>query len=127
VNVLKRILLFIGTLILGYFGGLLCGFIILLFGDYIGRSGTTGTEYFGYWNPRHTWFEAKVYGGPLGVFVCPIGYFVFLRHVNFLKALWVTLFGTILGGCIGALSGAPTAVVTGCVGFFTACSIAARK
>jgi len=39
-------------------GGGICGAAILVFGAFIGRSGTTGTEYFGYWHPRNSsnWF-----------------------------------------------------------------------
>ena len=37
------------SLLLGIIGGGLCGAAILVFGGLAGRSGTTGTEYFGYW------------------------------------------------------------------------------
>jgi hypothetical protein len=39
----------------GIVGGGLCGAAILAFGDFIGRSGSTGTEYFGYWNIDSVW------------------------------------------------------------------------
>jgi ABC-type Mn2+/Zn2+ transport system permease subunit len=87
----------------------------------IGKSGTTGTEYVGYWAPQHALFAATIYGSPIGMLMCPIGYFLFLRHIPFFKALWVTALGTIVGGCIGALIGSPLAVLTGIAGFFCAC------
>jgi len=51
------------SMVLGIVGGAICGAAILSFGALIGRSGTTGEEYFGYWNIAFVWLGV-MYGGP---------------------------------------------------------------
>ena len=119
------------ALLLGWIGGMLCAFPILLFGDYMGRSGSTGTEYFGYWDPEDAWFLARTYGSLIGALIVPAAYFYLLSSVSLTR--WVELVapaaaGTMAGGCLGALlGGPPLAVLFGCFGFWRACQWAVRR
>jgi len=65
----------------GAFGGAFCAMAILSFADLIGRSGDTGTEYVGYWNPA-TLVLASIYGGIVGAVFYPVGWFFFSRHTR---------------------------------------------
>jgi hypothetical protein len=126
-NLFRYIILLTATLFVGALSGWICGFIIIAFGHYIGRSGTTGTQYFGYWDPKSAWGLSEWYGKPLGQLMAPIGYFIFLQRTSLIRAWCVTMLGTISGGLLGALVGPPLAVLTGCIGFFTACYYAGRS
>jgi len=90
------------SLLLGMAGGGLCGAVILSFGDLIGRSGDTGSEYVGYWTAG------------------PIAYALVVRRIGFQKAIFPAFVGTIGGGFVGAIAGPPLAAITGILGFFAA-------
>ena len=122
----RNLILLFAVLLQGGLGGLFCGFLIISFGFYIGRSGTTGTEYFGFWDPSYAWFGAKEDRAPVGAVVFPIGYYLFLRSTKILRALFQTTMGTFAGGFIGALVGPPLALISGCVGFFLSCHFVSR-
>jgi hypothetical protein len=107
------------SLLLGMAGGGICGAVILVFGAFIGRSGTTGTEYFGYWDPAIVPI-GLFYGGLLGAIVGPLAYPFLVRKVGFQKAILPAFLGTIVGGFVGAVAGPPFAVLTGICGFFLA-------
>jgi hypothetical protein len=122
---LKVTLVFIAILF-GIVGGALCGAAILSFGALIGRSGSTGTEYVGYWVIDLVWL-GFLYGGLLGAFVTPIAYVILVKKIGFQKALIPATIGTLLGGFVGAIVGPPFAVVTGVAGFFGAITWAVQK
>ena len=105
------------SLLLGIVGGGSCGAAILVFGALIGRSGTTGTEYFGYWDIALVWL-GLLYGGLFGAFVGPIAYMLVIRKIGFQRALWPALAGTLAGGFAGAIGGPPLAILIGISGFF---------
>jgi len=107
------------SLLLGIAGGGLSGAAILVFGSFIGRSGDTGTEYFGYWNVA-TVYLGLFYGGLFGAFVGPLAYGLVVRTIGFEKALGPAFVGTIVGGFGGAVAGPFSAVVAGIFGFFFA-------
>src|SRR5277367_4917185 len=107
------------SLLLGIVGGGLCGAAILVFGAFIGRSGTTVTEYFGYWDVAIIPI-GLVYGGLIGAFAGPIAYALVVRTIGFQRALMPAFVGTIIGGFTGAVAGPPFAVLTGICGFFIA-------
>jgi len=107
------------SLLLGIVGGGVCGAAILVFGGLIGRSGTTGTEYFGYWNVDIIWL-GLLYGGFLGAFAGPLAYPFLVRIIGFQKAILPAFLGTIVGGFAGAVAGPPLAVLAGICGFFLA-------
>ncbi len=102
---------------IGILGGSVCGIVILSFNSLIGRSGTTGTEYIGYWD----WGILGLgimYGSFVGLFVAPLGYLIFLRKIGLQKAILPASLGTMLGGCFGVLIGPSEALRYGCLGFF---------
>jgi len=106
------------SLLMGIVGGGLCGAAtILVFGGLIGRSGTIGTEYFGYWNVDVIWL-GLLYGGFFGAFVGPIAYALWVRKIGFQKSILPAFLGTVVGGFVGAVVGPPVAVLTGICGFF---------
>jgi hypothetical protein len=106
----------IASLVAGALGGWVFGFIILSFCDLIGRSGNS--EPLQPWNSYFSFVLASFYGMPLGLFIFPVGYFLFLRNVSLPQALAVSSAGTLLGGLIGAAMGPPAAAVFGVIGFF---------
>jgi hypothetical protein len=112
---------------IGALGGWLCGFLILSFCYYVGRSGDNPNEGFGYWNPLANFVLAGFYGVPLGAIVFPIGYWIFLQNTPFGRALVLTLAGTLLGGMFGTLFDAPGAALVGVVGFFVGASFVGSK
>lgn len=107
------------SLLLGIVAGAICGAAILAFGDFIGRSGTTGTEYLGFWDPAAI-PVGLFYGGLFGSIMGPLAYALVVREVGFRKAVLPALLGTIAGGFLGAMAAPPLAVVTGIWGFFAA-------
>jgi len=107
------------SLLLGIVGGGVCGAAILVFGGLIGRSGTTGTEYFGYWDVDLIWL-GLLYGVFFGAFVGALAYPFLVRQIGFQKAILPAFLGTIVGGFAGAVAGPPLAVLTGISGFFLA-------
>jgi len=107
------------SLVLAIIGGGLCGAAILVFGGLIGRSGTTGTEYFGYWNVDTIWL-GLLYGGFFGAFVGPLAYPFLIRKIGFQKSILPGFIGTIVGGFVGAVAGPPLALLTGICGFLLA-------
>jgi hypothetical protein len=107
------------SLLLGMVGGGICGAAILIFGAFIGRSGTTGTEYFGYWNFAIVPI-GLFYGGLFGAIVGLLAYPFLVRKIGFQKAILPAFLGTIAGGFLGAVAGPPLAVLTGICGFFLA-------
>jgi hypothetical protein len=117
----------LGSIGIGALGGWICGFLILSFGYYVGRSGDYPSEGFGYWNPVATFGLAGFYGMPLGAIIFPIGYWIFLQNAPSRRVLVFTLAGTLLGGLCGALIDAPVAALAGVVGFFVGTSFAGSK
>ena len=114
----------------GYLGGVVLGFVILAFGGLAGRSGTTGTEFFGYWNPTSLLFFSGLYGSLIGTVVAPAGYFLFLQEMppgSLRRAVLLSSAGTLLGGLSGALVSPPVAAVTGCIGFLAGCKAASIR
>jgi hypothetical protein len=107
------------SLLLGIVGGGLCGVAILVFGAFIGRSGTTGAEYFGYWDVAVAQL-GLLYCGLFGAFVAPLAYPFLVRQIGFQKAVLPAFAGTLVGGLLGAVVGPPLAVLTGICGFFAA-------
>ena len=107
------------SLLFGMVGGGICGATILIFGALIGRSGTTGTEYFGYWNLAIVPI-GLFYGGLFGAIVGLIAYPLLVRRIGFKKATLPAFLGTIAGGFLGAVVGPPLAVLSGITGFFLA-------
>ena len=107
------------SLLLGIVGGALCGAAILVFGGLMGRSGSTGEEYIGYWNIAEIWL-GFLYGGFFGIIVGPIAYVATIRKIGFQRSLLPVFLGTLAGGFLGALAAPPVAAVSGIGGFFAA-------
>ena len=107
------------SLLLGIVGGGMCGAAILVFGAFIGRSGTTGTEYFGYWNLAIIPI-GLFYGGFFGAIVGPLAYPFLVRKIGVQRSILPAFLGTLFGGFAGAIVGPPLAVLTGICGFFLA-------
>jgi hypothetical protein len=107
------------SLLLGIVGGSLCGAAILVFGGLIGRSGSTGEEYWGYWDIATIWL-GLTYGGIFGALVGPLSYPFLVRQIGFQRAILPACVGTLLGGFAGAILMPPVAVLTGIGGFFGA-------
>jgi hypothetical protein len=107
------------SLLLGTVGGGVCGAAILVFGAFIGRSGTTGTEYFGYWNTAIIPI-GLFYGGLFGAMAGPLAFPFLVRKIGFKRAVLPAFLGTVVGGFAGAVAGPPFAVLTGICGFFLA-------
>lgn len=122
-DLIHSIYLFIGTLFAGVFGSIFCGFIVISFGFYIGKSGSTGLEYIGFWNPKYALFLAITYATPLGLLFCPTGYFLFLQRISLFKAVWITTLSTLIGGCIGAAGNLFFAAIMSVISFFGACVV----
>lgn len=122
---IRRLLLgtifFLAIAVLGACGGALAGWLFFVVFDFLGKSGTTGTEYFGYWNPQGSWFDATVYAAPLGGILLPLGYGIFLRRLPFPHSLFRPSLGVLCGGLIGAAFGPWEALFWGIVGFFAGC------
>lgn len=115
----------IGATIAGFIGGWLCGFLILTFGNAIGRGGSSGTEYVGYWDLQSTFWMAFMYGAPLGAIVFDICYVRFLKNVSVKTAVIASFGGTLSGGFLGALSSPAVAAFAGVLGFIVAGAVAA--
>ena len=122
----NHLLRFLLSIPIGILGGGICASIILSFGALLGRSGTTGTEYVGYWEPALIGL-GLIYGGFFGAFIMPIAYLTHLHRTGFVRAIVPATIGTIVGGCVGALALPPLALITGCIGFFVGLIYSARK
>jgi hypothetical protein len=107
------------SVLLGAGGGALCGAAILVFGGLIGRSGTTGTEHIGYWEPALV-FLGFMYGAFFGAFAGLLAYPFAVRKIGIQRAIAPGFVGTLAGGFVGAVAGPPLAVLTGIMGFFAA-------
>lgn len=107
------------SFLLGIAGGGICGAAILFFNGFIGRSETTGAEYFGYWN---LWVIpiGLFYGALFGALAGPLAYPFLIRKIGFQKALLPAFVGTLMGGFAGAVVGPLFAVISGIFGFFLA-------
>jgi hypothetical protein len=119
----QRTRVLLGALPLGTLGGFLLGFLVLSFGDLIGRSGTTGSEFVGYMNPRDTAFEAAAHGTLVGALALPAVWLAELHRVRgraLVLVLGLAAGGTLVGGLLGALGSPPLAVVGGCIGLYFA-------
>jgi hypothetical protein len=114
------------SLLLGIVGGGLSGAAILVFGALVGRSGTTGTEYFGYWDISLFWL-GLLYGGFFGAPVGLVAYPLAVHKIGFQRSVFPAFVGTLAGGFAGALAAPPLAVVTGIGGCFIALIVAKRK
>jgi hypothetical protein len=71
---------------IGFLGGVVCGSMVLSLCGLAGRSGTTGTEYFGYWSFGIA-FLGAMHGGPLGAILGPLGYLAVVREIGFRAAV----------------------------------------
>jgi len=111
----------------GTVGGWCCAFIILTFGNIIGRSGNSDANYVGYWDPSSTAGLALMYGVPLGVILFSFSYAKFLRKVSLKTAIRASFLGTLGGGLLGALGSPPIAVMTGSLGFIFASAYVAER
>jgi hypothetical protein len=114
------------SLLLGIICGGTSGIAILSFGALIGRSGSTGTEYFGYWDSSLL-FLGFLYGGLLGSLAAPLAYVLLVRKIGLRKAFWPALVGTLAGALAGAIASPPLAVLTGILGFFVGIYYARSK
>lgn len=107
------------SFLLGIAGGGICGAAILFFNAFIGRSGTTGAEYFGYWDPW-TIPIGLSYGALFGAIAGPLAYPFLVRRIGFQRALLPAFVGTLVGGFAGAVVAPLFAVLAGIFGFFLA-------
>lgn len=107
------------SLLFGMAGGGICGAAILVFSAFIGRIGTTHTEYFGYWDSPIIPI-GFFYGGLFGAFAGPLAYPFLIRKIGFQKSILPAFLGTIVGGFVGAVAGPLFAILTGICGFFLA-------
>lgn len=114
------------SMLIGIAGGGICGPVILFFNAFIGRSETTGAEYFGYWQPW-TLVIGLMYGAPIGAIVTPLAYPFLLRRIGFQKSLLPAFVGTLAGGFVGGVVGPFFAVFGGVFGFFVALLLARLK
>jgi hypothetical protein len=121
------VLLTLASLALGYMQGWLAGFIILAIGGLLGKSGTTGTEYVGYWAPHQYWMLARMFGAPLGAIAATIANLFLLEHAPFIRANLYATVGLLCGGLIGALINPPTALFGGVAGYAVTCSWISRQ
>ena len=116
----------LGAALTGSVMGAVLGFLILSFGGLIGRSGTSGTEYLGHWEPAVACGSAARFGTYPGALCMPLAYFVCLRgtpHRRWPRAFGVGVAFTLGGGVLGALTGPFSALITGVVGFLVACLV----
>ena len=109
--------------VLGMVAGWFCASVILSFGALIGKSGSTGEEYVGFWSP---WLMllGVMYGAPIGAICLSVMYVLFLAdiEVNILQEqIWKIALATIIGGCIGSGFNPFYAVGLGVVFFASAC------
>jgi len=111
------------SMLLGVGGGIVCGAIILSICGLLGRSHTTGANYVGYWTYGLLLIGA-MYGGPMGLFMGPLGYFTAVRIIGFKRAILPASIGTLIGGIAGALIEPILGVISGTAGFFVALLIA---
>ena len=114
------------SMLLGTAGGGICGALILFFNAFIGRSETTGAEYFGYWEPW-TLVIGLMYGAPIGAIVTTLAYPFLLRRIGFQESLLPAFAGTLTGGFVGAVVGPFVAVYGGVLGFFVVLLVARLK
>ncbi len=105
------------SVVIGLLGGIVCGAVILSLCGLAGRSGTTGTEYLGYWNVGLVLVGA-MHGGPLGAIVGPLGYVAVVHKTGFRSATFPAAVGTVAAGLAGSLVIPALGVVTGIAGFF---------
>ena len=105
------------SVLLGVICGGICGAVILSFGALIGRSGSTGTEYFGYWDASLIWL-GLLYGGASSAFSWHLLLTCFsCANSAYRRPFRPALIGTLTGGLAGAIAGPPLAVVTGILVF----------
>jgi hypothetical protein len=105
----------------GAIGGWLCAFIIFSIAGLIGKSGSSGTEYLGYWSPAYIGLSI-FYGIPAGVIslaVCRVVFFWINDAVLFHNS-WILILATVIGGVIGCLNGFFTAAIFAIVFFVCA-------
>jgi hypothetical protein len=114
------------SVLLGLFGGIICGATILSLCGLCGRSRTSGANYVGYWNIGMA-FVGAMYGGPLGVAVGPLAYVTLVRTLGFKEAIGPAMLGTISGGFLGSLVNPLFGIPTGVAGFFIALLISRYK
>ena len=105
----------------GVIGGWFCGSIILSFGGLIGKSGTTGTEYLGFWTPAYLVLSI-FYGVPLGVLSVMVMrlFFYNLDKCFLYDNVWCLNIATIIGGMIGGFFDPFMAAILGVVFFVIA-------
>ncbi len=65
----------------GGIGGAVCGSVIWSFAALTGHSGTTGTEYKGYWELSVV-LLGMTYGGFFGAIMGPLGYIFFFAILD---------------------------------------------
>lgn len=102
---LSNSLIWVGA---GATGGWLSGSIIFSIGGLLGRSGSTGTEYLGYWSPAFL-ILSIFYAVPVGIICMVAARLIFYKvSISFLFSnCWKLLSITVLFGSLGALSANP--------------------
>ena len=120
VPISRHIARFFGALGTGAVAGWALGFLILTAGFLLGRSGSTGTEYVGYWAPFEALTLGLFFGVPLGATMAGAGYVLLLHSAEYRSAVRPTVIGTLLGGLAGALASPLHAAGLGCLGFWCA-------
>lgn len=108
----------------GFAAGSVLAFVFISAGNYVGRSGSTGSEYWGYWDPASTWWFAWHHGGPLGALLLPVGYYRYLRRPRRRSLLHTGLVAaavTLAGGVLGSLILAPLSAFSGSAAFLAYC------
>lgn len=116
----------LGATVVGILGGWSCAFLILTFGNIIGRSGNSDSNYVGYWDPGATAGLAAIYGIPLGIVLFDLSYAKFLQSVSVKDAVRASFFGTLGGGLLGALGSPILAALIGSMGFVLASAYVAE-
>lgn len=108
---------------LGFFGGWLSATLIFTVQGLIGRNGSTGCEYVGYFSLLGALFFGLIYGAPLGILFYPAAYaiirkrrlhegrsngwvlacIVFLGSVGSVLNIFIALYGALMGFAVACL------------------------
>jgi uncharacterized membrane protein YfcA len=119
---MKKMGSILNVLLLGGFWGFVIGFVLLSFGELIGKSGYSDQQGLGHWNPLLSAEEAIAYGLPFGIVFSVACYFLYLKNRELTSKLVVKLVTyTLVAGLIGAVVGPPLAAFLGIAAFIFAC------
>ena len=110
---------FVASLVLGVFGGMICGSAILSLCALSGRIQTTGENYIGYWHYGLV-LVGSMYGAAFGAIAGPVAYASFVRAIGFKRSIGPAMLGTIACGYAGSIYTPILGPVTGIAGFFLA-------